>query len=791
MPSGGKNPRSSRGGGIFYCKLVKSSLFQPEKIPMRSKKNIWFIAILLFAHVLAACSSPITTRSQPWEYQHVRQVDGLDTNDAHVELVAAYTRQNGEELEWRFDLLELPEPSTYDLYLVIDSAPGGNDKLPSGTPTDISWEILLAISAHGEHYTSHADGTSLNEPGVRVVRDARQDTIVLSVRHSILGLSVSPEMMPHMLQSQVFFISPMHQTLLDKSAPFLFDAQPPSPAHVFFAFWDTYQAYTPLLALRRWDGAHTGPYGGRHGLYNLLRTASSQQVPITLLDIKSPLPIYALDFSGNLSYMMSLANRGQISLVDDYSIPAGLSLEASTWYASQIDKERQRLEQSYRLPSSLSAFVTDFSVSLPKKYPLLLVGEMPISYPFPDLPVASPVRYRSQTIFPLRMDLPFHRLPQATADGPSLELKQALLKAQSKHPAVLVLGGRLPESSWGDAHVARETFHYMQQHPWIKILTLEELRSLPATSPVGFGEEKPVPFPQEYENTIEALMALPDSWSRQAAWRTFYTLTYLGGAPQPQVETQSAKTLGPVWNFILASAWESTATHKLDCNLDFNQDGRKDCLVANERFFALLDVKTGGLTFLLYRSPTGEMHQITASSAPLISGMSQTNRGFLNAGSEPGRTPMPNSNNPGQGDLMAYVENEEIHFMDANGQEVLHYKFSSTKAAFWVSFAPQNPFLFYHLPLALDAWMCFHLGWWQEYYVKQLKASEWLVGRKDNMEVSIRASGESNIYSFLEGINYQSQTEDPNLDYLPGVWLPFPMMMIELQPVGELNVIIR
>ncbi len=79
------------------------------------------------------------------------------------------------------------------------------------------------------------------------------------------------------------------------------DAQPPvNRAPVLVAFWDAFPVTTPAQALRRWDGAHTGPLGERHGLLHILDAAGQYSVPVALLDIKNPASLAALDFMGNI-----------------------------------------------------------------------------------------------------------------------------------------------------------------------------------------------------------------------------------------------------------------------------------------------------------------------------------------------------------------------------------------------------------------------------------------------------------------------------------------------------------
>jgi hypothetical protein len=83
---------------------------------------------------------------------------------------------------------------------------------------------------------------------------------------------------------------------------------------VLLAFWNTVPAYTPAQALRRWDGAHTGPYGERHGLHLLLQAVRRSKVPVVLLDLKTPAALSALDFLGKLPQIQNLSTQGLLIL---------------------------------------------------------------------------------------------------------------------------------------------------------------------------------------------------------------------------------------------------------------------------------------------------------------------------------------------------------------------------------------------------------------------------------------------------------------------------------------------
>ena len=76
------------------------------------------------------------------------------------------------------------------------------------------------------------------------------------------------------------------------------------------SFWDVFPAATPAQALRRWDGAHTGPRGERHGLKHILDNAGRYGIPVALLDLKTPASLAALNYMGITPQIQNLASLG-------------------------------------------------------------------------------------------------------------------------------------------------------------------------------------------------------------------------------------------------------------------------------------------------------------------------------------------------------------------------------------------------------------------------------------------------------------------------------------------------
>ena len=114
---------------------------------------------------------------------------------------------------------------------------------------------------------------------------------------------------PGRISFQAFSAPAGDSAIADSMAAFSLEGRPPARARTLLAFWNTLPAYSPAQALRRSDGAHTGPLGGRHGLGNLLKAARDYQAPVALLDLKTISSLSALDFLDQVQPLKEMADR--------------------------------------------------------------------------------------------------------------------------------------------------------------------------------------------------------------------------------------------------------------------------------------------------------------------------------------------------------------------------------------------------------------------------------------------------------------------------------------------------
>jgi hypothetical protein len=88
------------------------------------------------------------------------------------------------------------------------------------------------------------------------------------------------------------------------------------------------------------------------------------------------------------------------------------------------------------------------------------------------------------------------------------------------------------------------------------------------------------------------------------------------------------------------------------------------------------------------------------------------------------------------------------------------------------------------IPLAVDPAARFSPGWGSRYLGSE-RAGGWLWGLKDGPKVHLWTSGDLSISAFSDSFEYMGQPENPDLDFPPGHFLPFPMALGEINARGE------
>jgi hypothetical protein len=200
----------------------------------------------------------------------------------------------------------------------------------------------------------------------------------------------------------------------------------------------------------------------------------------------------------------------------------------------------------------------------------------------------------------------------------SLEQRRALVgAAQSsqerfRSPGILVLGGDLPQTAWGDPNFARAAFDWFAAHPWIKIMDAQDL--LAAETSGGFdllerqaGEDRSDGI--SLDRLAIEIEKTPPGPVADAAWQAFLALFYAAYPNPPELPALRAQYAGQVGVLLSAARWAASPLPVADCTQDPDLDGQPECVLASEQVYALFETGPGALTYAFALSKSG-VHQI-------------------------------------------------------------------------------------------------------------------------------------------------------------------------------------
>lgn len=768
------------------------------------------LAVLLLLFILAACApqTPISPDS-PWEYANLRYLSPFGDVPPDMDLIAAYTRLTRGDFQIRLDLLDLNYDSTFDLYIALDIAPGGTRNLPIQATTQINWDQLLILPAKGFPQTIIYDYTQsetnppthqptqssiVNDVGLphthlpsipRIVRLPWLDTIVVSLNRT----NFSATKFSFKIQA---FITPAGSAFpTDNLGPFLSDSLPPGRAPLLLTFWNTFPAYTPAQAIRRWDGAHTGPFGERHGLKILLQAVRHSKVPVVLLDLKTLPNLSALDYLGVVPKIQELEEMGLLVLPDALPgspnlllFPAGLP----SWVPAQAAADSRRAALVFGLQPSDMLFTPRLPSNPLSGYSLV----------FTAIDNFQPVRWQGRMIIPLP---PPGRDQVATLDGLTLDMRMILLKNAinaSDHTLdvpLLTLGGSLPDSTFGDPQAAEASLRYIAAHPWMQPLNADDLYALSRPSSVPLPPSSSIPLvtnsllsefsflSNSHQSATDKSISAP---LYLAAWQSALSL-YASLPPEPsQLPALRARYAGQVGLPLAGVRWAEHPSPRADCLSDPDMDGLPECILASDKFFAVFD-DYGGRLLVLYFHTINGIHQLIAPSSQFVVGLSDPSTWdlSLNEGSEQGgiQGGFIDSSSPWE-PYIATVFSNSLTYTSPDRRIVK--TFTLTPHGLRANYRIKDP-LYIQIPIALDPWERFTPGWGYRYNAL-FTPRGWSWQLDGSPEIEVFTSGNLSAFPFTESRPNLNRVEDPNFSYPRGHYLPFPIALVEIQSQGDFYV---
>jgi hypothetical protein len=711
---------------------------------MRNISLLWVLTLL--AACLPACQhqSPYTPPPD-WKYADLRALDLADNIPPAQDLIALYIRRIGEDVEIRLDLLDISTSLDYDLLLRLVSHPGGE-------------VVTIEISASGEISIKNKDGDPL--PGVqpRVARDTFLDTIVVSSNRASLFHNNLP------FEVTAYSTEPNSPGFLegyygDQIGPVRSDASPPQQTEVLFAFWDTFSASTPAQALRMWDGAHSGPGRTRFGLRYLLKAVNNYHVPVFLLDLKTPASLSNLDFMQVLPEIQSLADR-QIVILPDvarYNLPPGA--------ISNLPKA-----DSFKFSTTPFLYTSIFSNQVYENYRVLFVSADTLgTTTFP----LSPYRWQDKIIIPIPDDETNITSYAPTPEGPSLALRRDLTRYALDPPhGLFLLGGSFAQTAWGDPACVAPTLQYLSSHPWIHFITTDNLLTIHPREVFPLDRIKEQPRTYIADQILPALMNAPDNLITDQAWQTYISL--LTPAAPDLMELREGY-FGIVGHLLTAARWASRPGSITDCTMDIDWDEQAECILASPDFFATFEL-SGGYIVTAFARREGSVHQIIAPYGQLVVGLGDPSTWDPSRGSEGDPGLVPGGFVDGARSWTPQVQLGQITFVDADNN--LTKTFFLIEAGLRVEYESTSP-MKVQISLGLDPWRRFFPGW-GDVYQESVSTGSWEWTLASGPQVTITSSRTIIPRAFTASRSYLSAVEDPNFEYPPGHYIPFPLALVEI-----------
>ena len=698
------------------------------------RQSILVFGVVICLAVLTGIWSPPVGRSgSPAD---LRWLGGAQASTPATDILAVYTHTSALMVDIRVDLLDINPQDQYKFRLSL-----WDNRSFFQNP------LVIDLSSDGAVRTSGNDKQVI---WPRVIQDYGMDTITVSLNRFLIGNRYRMDVTTYPSGSAA---------PADQARDIHSDGQPPvARAPVLLSFWDTLAADTPAQALRGWDGAHTGPLGGRDGLKYVLDGSKQYKIPLALLDLKTPARLAALDYLGAMAQVQYMNRQGLLILPEvAYAEPGDISLKFS-----------QAAADGFGLPAS--PYVFNASGLVQPGYAGQFISMPDVAH----LALAGGKRF---------LPLPSESTVEATENGPSLEVRRALVRAMlSVDPAdLVVLGGSLPHSTWGQADMVQPTFHWLAGHSWIRLLNADDLAGFPA------GAAKPASPPAVAENSpmLQALLSAPGNTAARLAWQDYLWLH----APtnDSQLRDLRANYMGQVESLLAAARWADDPSVQADCTVDLGEDGQADCLLANQSYFAILDPRGARLTNLFYLNSSG-LHQLVGPTSQFAVGLSDPSEWHPERGeaADPSVIPGAFADAP---DMWAKyspsVSPAGITFTSADGGRVKKYRLSDKGIE--VEYQLSGPEIT-RIPLAVDP-QAYYFG--PADYRPAIASHSWTWGAVNGIQVEVSTEAHIAAEGYVSSFPFLSMPEDPNLDYPRGHYFPFPLSIVTVEGEGNFKVEIR
>ncbi len=204
-------------------------------------------------------------------------------------------------------------------------------------------------------------------------------------------------------------------------------------------------------------------------------------------------------------------------------------------------------------------------------------------------------------------------------------------------------------------------------------------------------------------------------------------------------------------------------------------------MLSNKKIYITIDPDGGYIPFLFSIDDNG-LHQIIGPTWEFILGISDPSLWDLSLGmrSDPGQILGAFDSNNRAINNYSIVQSKNKLVIDYNGYMPLRKSFTISDDRIRVdiidsSSSSENVLI----PLVVDPWHRFSLGWGESYTTMNSPTGvQWGINSGELIE--LRTSNPVILYAFNTTKEAMDYPEDPNYDYSPGHYLPYPMALAKI-----------
>jgi hypothetical protein len=736
------------------------------KYPILAK----LLPIVIFPIFLFGCASvPADLGSDDllnWKYSDLRALDPSDTQEPNEDLIAIFTRFFEQYFQIRIDFLAFDEQAGTDIYIALDTNLGGISAIPTSNTSyilsDMEWDYLIKISDGMNFSIMNANSLLLDDMNDLVMIDPIQDCLIISLPRSYLPIYLSHS------NIQVFTVNENTGQIFDEIAPVAIDASPPPRIKILFAFWNTFSAVTPAETLRSWAGAHSGPMSRRHGLGYLLDAADQTNTAIFILDPLTPEILSALDFIQQIPHIKSLLDRGVLIFPD-----------LGDGQDNSIEVINQWIDKSEDICFSLFLLKND-SYCMSKRN-CVFGGN--------DYAQSVNINNSCSLSYPATDDILLSQFP--------IECKKLLLSyAYNATINPVIIGGDFETSFFGDPSISKDFFTYIHAHPWLQILTssdfsnIDPLKSAITSSNAEFFSHS---TRQTYQSTIQneithSIEMSPENRITSLAANAYSIIIHPDNS---DILLLSPEYIGQVGEMIAGANWADGPSTIHRCDVDLDYDGNDECILSNENIFMVIEPEGGYIPFAFSKDDNG-IHQFIGPTWEFMLGISDQSEWNPDLGVRADAGQILGAFQDEFTNWITYkatVNHNEVNLISAIDGINKRITLLTDEIRIEINNFGNIQFTSY-IPLVVDPWWRFYPGW-GDLYIQNFIPLNYSWGIHAVQIVNIQANVPITANTFKDSKNILLQPEDPNYNFPPGHYLPYPMSLAKIDLSGSTSIDIR